>query len=63
MNLDKLEEHIKVKYELTDINGIRIIPTDIVAFTYGSILLRGIVQTINRTTVSVFTLENKKYLI
>lgn len=63
MNLDKLIEHIEVKYELTDINGIRIIPTDIVAFTYGSILKRGIVHTINKTTVTIYTLENKKFLI
>ena len=63
MNLDKLEEHITVKYELTDINGIRIVPADIVAFIYGSILLRGIVQTINRTTVTVYTLKDKKFLI
>jgi hypothetical protein len=63
MNLDKLETHIIIQHELKDVNSIRIVPMDIVVFTYNSSMYRGIVTKINRTTVTIFTLDKKKYLI
>jgi hypothetical protein len=63
MNLNKLIEHIEVKYELTDINGIRLVPKDIVVYTMGNSLFKGIVTKINKTTVTIYTLSNVKHLI
>lgn len=63
MNLDKLETHITVKHELKDVNSFRIVPMDVVVFTYDASMYRGIVTKINRTTVTIFTLDKRKYLI
>lgn len=59
MNINKIDQAFKSKYELYDVNHKRLIPKEIVAFRRQSCLSIGIIITVNPKTTTIVTFNDQ----